>query len=211
VIKRRSALAAHPKMMTAPAPAPASPPAPAAQTIAIDHPPLELSERHGLAVLQVSAFASTSTHAQTLLAAALDLPAPAGNRFSGTAGKSLRCVAPGVWLIVGPSHGLPTAASLRAQLGAFATVVDLSHARCALQLRGAAASRTLAKFCGLDLDLSAFPTGSATNTRFGHIGMHLARTDDLPTFELLVFRGYAEFVFEALCDGAAEFGFRVRP
>jgi sarcosine oxidase gamma subunit len=41
--------------------------------------------------------------------------------------------------------------------------------------------------------------------------MHLARTSDLPTFELLVFRGYAEFVFEALCEGAAEFGFRVEP
>ena len=201
MIERRSALAAHPKMMTATK----------VQTTVTDYPILELSERHGLAVLQVSAFASTSIDAQTLLTAALDLPAPAGNRFSGAADRSLRCVAPGVWLIVGPSHGLPTAASLRAQLGAFATVVDLSHARCALQLRGAAASRTLAKFCGLDLDLSAFPTGSATNTRFGHIGMHLARTDDLPTFELLVFRGYAEFVFEALCDGAAEFGFRVRP
>ncbi len=200
MIERRSALAAHPKMMTAPE----------AQTTVTD-PPLELSERHGLAVLQVSAFASTSTHAQTLLAAALDLPAPAGNRFSGAAGRSLRCVAPGVWLVIGPSHGLPDVASLRAQLGAYATVVNLSHARCALQLCGAAASRTLAKFCGLDLDISAFPTGSATNTRFGHIGMHLARTDDLPTFELLVFRGYAEFVFEALCDGAAEFGFRVEP
>ncbi|MCY7307731.1 MAG: hypothetical protein LH632_16630 [Rhodoferax sp.] len=193
------------------APAPASPPAPAGQTIAIESSPLELSQRHGLAVLQVSAFASTSTHAQTLLAAALDLPAPAGKRFSGTAGRSLRCVGPGVWLVIGPSQGLPDVASLRVQLGAYATVVDLSHARCALQLRGAAASRTLAKYCGLDLDLSAFPTGSATNTRFGHIGMHLARTDDLPTFELLVFRGYAEFVFEALCDGAAEFGFWVQP
>ena len=41
--------------------------------------------------------------------------------------------------------------------------------------------------------------------------MHLARTNDLPTFELMVFRGYAEFVFEALCEGATEFGFRVQP
>ena len=34
----------------------------------------------------------------------------------------------------------------------------------------------------------------------------LARLDDAPTFELLVFRGYAEFVFEALAEAAAEFG-----
>ena len=199
MIERRSALAAHPKMMTAPE----------AQTAATDQARLVLSERRALTVLQVSAFASTATDAQSVLATALGLPAPQGKRFSGAARRSLRCVGPGVWLVVGPSEGLPDAASLRTQLGAHATVVDLSHARCVLQLRGAAAARTLAKYCGLDLDLSAFPTGSATNTRFGHIGMHLARTDDSPTFELLVFRGYAEFVFEALCDGAAEFGFRV--
>jgi heterotetrameric sarcosine oxidase gamma subunit len=199
VIERRSALAAHPKMMTAPE----------AQTAATDEAWLVLSERRALTVLQVSAFASTATEAQTALAAALGLPTPQGKRVSAEAGKSLRCVGPGVWLVVGPPDVLPDVASLRAQLGAFATVVDLSHARCAMQLRGEAAARTLAKVCGLDLDLSVFPTGSATNTRFGHIGMHLARTDDGPTFELLVFRGYAEFVFEALCDAAAEFGFRV--
>jgi heterotetrameric sarcosine oxidase gamma subunit len=199
VIERRSALAAHPKMMTAPV----------AQTATTDEAWLVLSERRALTVLQVSAFASTATEAQTALAAALGLPTPQGKRFSAEAGKSLRSVGPGVWLVVGPPDVLPDVASLREQLDAIATVVDLSHARCALQLRGAAAARTLAKVCGLDLDPSAFPTGSATNTRFGHIGMHLARTDDSPTFELLVFRGYAEFVFEALCDGAAEFGFRV--
>ncbi len=200
MIERRSALAAHPKMMTAPG----------AQTAATGHALLALSERHALTILQVSAFASTAALALMALAEALGLSAPEGKLFSGDASRSLRCVGPGVWLVVGPSEGLPDAASLRKQLGAHATVVDLSHARCVLQLRGAAAARTLAKYCGLDLDPSAFPTGSATNTRFGHIGMHLARTDDGPTFELLVFRGYAEFVFEALCDGAAEFGFQVQ-
>ena len=183
--------------------------APEALSATADQAPLVLSERRALTVLQVSAFALTATPTQAALATALGLTLTQGQHFSTEAGKSLRCVGPGVWLVVGPSDKVPDAASLRMHLGAFATVVDLSHARCALQLRGAAAARTLAKVCGLDLDLSAFPTGSATNTRFGHIGMHLARTDDAPTFELLVFRGYAEFVFDALCDGAAEFGFRV--
>ncbi len=199
VVESRSALAAHPKMLTGPVDG----------LCAADQSRVLLSERRALNVLQVSAFASTAAQAQTALTAALGLPAPANNRSSGDAGKSLRAVGPGVWLLVGTAAMLPDAATLRQPLAGTATVVDLSHARCALQLRGAAAARTLAKHCGLDLDASAFPTGSATNTRFGHIGMHLARTDDLPTFELLVFRGYAEFVFEVLCDGAAEFGFRI--
>ena len=168
-----------------------------------------MSERRPLALLQVLAFVSEADQVGADLAAALALPLPAGNRLSGDSRKSVRSVAPGVWLVAGDLGALPDAATLRATLAARASVVDLGQARCALQLRGAAAARTLAKFCGLDLDPSAFPTGSATNTRFGHVGMHLARIDDAPTFELLVFRGYAEFVFDALCEGAAEFGFRV--
>ena len=170
-----------------------------------------MSERHGLTVFQVTAFKSVLPQATKALANALGLSAPASNLFSGSAAKSLRHVGPGVWLVVGESTALPLIGELRTQLGVDATVVDLSHARCVLQLQGTATNRTLAKYCGLDLDVSAFPTGSATNTRFGHIGIHLARTGDLPTFELLVFRGYAEFVFESLCHGAAEFGFRVEP
>ena len=199
VIERRSALAAHPRMSSEPV-APTT-----------DQTGLVLSERRSLSVLQVSAFAPTTAQATTALATALALKAPANNRISGDAGKSLRSVGPGVWLVVGESGLVPGAATLGAQLADYATVVDLSHARCALQLRGAPALRTLAKYCGLDLDPSVFPTGCATNTRFGHIGMHLTRGDDQPTYELLVFRGYAEFVFEALCDAAAEFGLRVEP
>lgn len=201
MIERRSALAAHPKMV--------------AESDDLsggtDPTRLVLSERHGLTVLQVSAFASVLVQASMALADALGLSVPASNRFSGDSAKSLRHVGPGVWLLVGQAAALPPITELRTRLGAHATVVDLSHARCVLQMQGATASRTLAKYCSLDLDASVFPTGSATNTRFGTIGMHLARTNDLPTFELMVFRGYAEFVFEALCEGATEFGFRVQP
>lgn len=198
MIERRSALAAHPKMV-------------ASATANDDEVGIVVSERRALSVLQVSAFAPAAAQAAAALAAALELPTPAQNQISGDADRNLRCIGPGVWLVVGPSALLPNAATLDTQLSDVATVVDLSHARCALQLRGPAATRTIAKYCGLDLDPSVFPVGSASNTRFGHIGMHLACLDNQPTFELLVFRGYAEFVFEALCDAAAEFGLRVNP
>lgn len=201
MIERRSALAAH-SMMAPTAQASAS-----AGRMA----PLVLSERRGLTLLQVSAFAPHVQDAGAALSAALGLPLPAGHRLSGDSRSSLRTVGPGVWLVVGQVDTLPQAAALREALATHASVVDLSHARCALQLRGAAAARTLNKHCSLDLDASVFPSGSATNTRLGHVGMHLARIDDLPTFELLVFRGYAEFVFDALCEAAAEFGFEVEP
>ena len=196
MLERRSALAAHPLLQPAPRSAPISPAA--AQ--------VTLSERRPLSILQISAFAQTLDDAGARLAAALGLALPAPNRYEGDVRKSLRALGPGVWQVVGGEGALPDAAALRTALAGIATVVDLNHARTALQVAGGAAARTLNKHCGLDLDAARFPTGSATNTRFGHIGMTLARIDDAPTFELLVFRGYAEFAFEALVEAAEEFG-----
>lgn len=199
MLERRSALAAHPLL----------------QPGAIAIPPLggiaavTLSERRPLSILQVSAFAQDFDEATVRLASALGIEMPAPNRFTGDRAKSLRAIGPGIWQIVGDEGALPEPANLRATLSGVATVVDLSHARTALQVSGACAARTLAKHCGLDLHVARFPTGCATNTRFGHIGMTLARLDDAPTFELLVFRGYAEFVFDALVEAAGEFGFQV--
>ena len=199
MLERRSALAAHRLLQ---------PGAPATLPLG-GTAPVTLVERRPLSILQISSCAATFADAGIHLAAALGLEAPAPNCFTGDPRKSVRALGPGIWQIVGEAGALPEVTLLRAILAGVATVVDLSHARTALQLSGAAAIRTLAKHCGLDLQAGRFPTGSATNTRFGHIGMTLVRIDDAPTFELLVFRGYAEFVFDALVEAAGEFGLQV--
>lgn len=196
MLERRSALAAHPLMQ----------PGTRIGLSPVGVAPVALSERRPLSILQVSAFAQTGEEAGVRLGSALELALPMPNRTSGDLRKSLRAIGPGIWQIVGDEGTVPEAAALRATLSGVATVVDLSHARTALLVSGAAAGPTLAKHCGLDLHATQFPTGSATNTRFGHIGMTLARIDDAPTYELLVFRGYAEFVFESLVEAAEEFG-----
>ena len=196
MLERRSALAAHPHAKPGERIGLATT-GPAAVT---------LGEWRPVNILQISAFAASIEAAGTQLAETLGIALPAPNRWSGEPHRNLRAVAPGVWLAVGVEWALPDAASLRARLAEAATVVDLSHARTALRISGSAATRALNQHCGLDLSDAQFPAGSATNTRFGHIGMTLARLDDKPTLEVLVFRGYAEFVFDALIDGAREFG-----
>ena len=168
-----------------------------------------ICERHPIAVLQVSAFAATIAETEHLLCSELGLQAPAANHLSGNSTLSLRSIAPGVWQIVGEVTRTPQAAALRATLQSIATVVDVSHGRSALLIFGPSAAQSLAKFCGLDLAPSQFLTGNSTQTRFGHIAMTLSRIDDAPTFEILVFRGYAQHVFESLAEGAAEFGLRI--
>jgi sarcosine oxidase subunit gamma len=202
VLERRSALAAHPGFKSG-----------ARAGAGNGEPGVTIGERRPLAILQVSAFAQTVGDAAGRLASMLELPVPAPNRLSGKLRKRMGAVGPGVWQLVGDPDALPPANSLRRALGGVATVVDLSHARTAFVLGGPAAARTLAKFCSLDLDAGMFPAGSVAATRFGHLGVTLVRTDSSdshPEFELLVFRGYAEFVFEALFEGAAEFGAQIR-
>jgi heterotetrameric sarcosine oxidase gamma subunit len=168
-----------------------------------------LSERRPLSVYQVSAFAPTIAGAAARLIAA-GFETPDANRMIAYGATSVRSTGPGIWQIVGPDGALPPVPELRSALRGVATVVDLSHARTALRVSGGDAVRVLAKHCPLNLDPVAFPAGSATNTRLGHLGVTLARVDDAPTFELLVFRGYAQFVTEMLCEAALEFGLTVR-
>jgi heterotetrameric sarcosine oxidase gamma subunit len=174
-------------------------------------PAVTLSERRPLTILQVSAFGSTQPEATAKLASVLNIDLPSPNQMTSNAIFSVRLLGPGIWQIIGDPYATIQAHALRSALSGVASVVDLSHARTAILVSGVAAQRTLNKFCSLDLALEHFAVGSATNTRFGHIGMTLARGSDELVFELLVFRGYAEHVLEALLEAGAEFGLRAEP
>ena len=171
--------------------------------------PVALSERRPLAILQISAFAQSSAMAEAALASAVGLRLPRPNRMTCGVDKDIRNIGPGIWQLVGAPGAVPSAGLLRETLYEHATVVDLSHARTAFVLSGPAAARVLAQHCSLDLGMNHFPMHSATNTRFGHIGMTLSRAGAQSEFELLVFRGYAEFVLEALLEAGKEFGMQV--
>lgn len=156
-------------------------------------------------LMQISAFAAEVDAAGARLAQLLALDLPAPNRSSGPTRRCLRAVGPGVWHLVGDWANVCQGGALRQALDGLATVVDLGHARVAFLLHGLDASRLLAQFCALDLDVSRFPTGSATLTRFGQVGAALARFGDGPSFELHVARGYAGFVLESLALAAQEY------
>ena len=173
------------------------------------HAGVRLGEHRLETLVQVTAFAACFAQAGAMLADLVKLALPGNNRFTGDAQTNLRAVGPGTWLLADTAGAAPEPAALRTALRGFATVVDLSHARTAFLLAGPAAERTIAKFCSIDLAGGAFPAGSATNTRLGHIGMTLTRLDDAPTFEILVYRGYAEHAFETLVDAGAEFGLEI--
>lgn len=132
------------------------------------------------------------------LAALLDLVPPAPNRISSAGHRMLAAIAPGEWLLTEPKGDGVTdriAAALHADT---ALVVDLSHGVVALRLEGSSATACLAAYTALDLRTAAMPTGSAARTRFGDIGVFIARTGDAPHYLLIADQSYAPYLVDLI-------------
>ena len=119
-------------------------------------------------------------------------------------------LAPGTWMVVAQDvedGGLYS--RLREELGDRAAVVDQSHGRAVLRLAGARARDVLAKGCRLDLHPRVFTPGMCAQTVIAQIGVLLHQCDEIPTYDLYVFPGYALDFLEWLTSSAAEFGYRI--
>ena len=97
---------------------------------------------------------------------------------------------------------------LKERLGSIATVSDQSHGRVIIRISGPNARQVLAKGTPVDLHRNEFPIGKSAVTQMAHVGVHLTRTGE-NTFELSVFRGFAESFWEWLAQQAEEFGYQV--
>jgi sarcosine oxidase subunit gamma len=111
---------------------------------------------------------------------------------------ALRCAGPGTWYLVGDAPLAPEdIAEREARLGPRTRIVDQTHGRFRLEISGPGAARVLATGTAVDLSLARFPIGSACETQFGHIGIHITRTG-ADRFELLVGRSFATSLWEEL-------------
>lgn len=128
--------------------------------------------------------------------------AAAGAALGPLAPNALRAAGPGQWFLV--SDGAADIGQIAARLAGIAHVVDQTHGRTRLRIRGPEVRRVLAKGTAVDLHRQAFAVGHATMTLIGHIGANLARTGE-DEFELLVLRGFAESLWHELKVMSAEF------
>ncbi len=125
-------------------------------------------------------------------------------------GVSLHGTAPGQWLAVAPAAAAGTLAGrLDKKLGSMAMVTDQSHGRTVMHLKGPRARDVLAKGTAVDLRPSSFTPGSCASTQIGHVGVMIACTG-ADSFELSVFRSFAEGFWLGLSELALEWGYEVR-
>jgi len=124
-------------------------------------------------------------------------------RVAAAADKVL-WLGPDEWLILAPEGREPALAhALRQAAGdGFAAVVELGSGQTVIELTGARAREVIAKGCPLDLHPRAFGPGRCAQSRLARTLVTLAQLDDAPTFELIVRRSFADYLWQWLLDAS---------
>lgn len=128
---------------------------------------------------------------------------PILGEFVGADPHSLRSAGPGQWFIVGDAPVThDELQAMAAKLAPHAFIVDQSHGRVRIGLKGNRISDVLAKGTGVDLE--AIAVGESAMTLVGHISVHLTRVAP-DSIELMVLRGFAESLWDELVRMSREF------
>ncbi|MEO8186616.1 MAG: sarcosine oxidase subunit gamma family protein [Burkholderiaceae bacterium] len=115
---------------------------------------------------------------------------------------------PRSWLFVAESAGSPLVDfiekrnALNAARGA---LFDLSASRVAYRLAGDRATAVLATGCPLDLHARAFRAGECAQSVFGRVNALFYKSDDAPTYVIMVARSFGRDVWQALSQSAAPY------
>ena len=123
---------------------------------------------------------------------AFGLALPSGPRRVSNGVEAFIGVGPGVWLAVFEKADPLRASKLAASLSGLASVADQTSAYAVLRITGDVAREVLSRGAFIDFDPSVFGPGSAAVTTISHIGVSIWQIDDGPTFEIALFRSYAD-------------------
>lgn len=130
------------------------------------------------------------------------------NTRSAHDGRAALWLGPDEWLIVVPD-GEEAAVSVQlseALAGMHCAVTDVSDLRAAFEVKGARARDLLAKGCAVDLHPRAFRPGELALTALARVRVIICQTAQDPSYEILVERSYAEYLWHWLEDAVTEFG-----
>lgn len=112
----------------------------------------------------------------------------------------------GQWLAVFKTPSASLIDDFQHELAGLASVVDQSQAFGVLRLSGPALLSALEKGVQCDLSPEVFLVGRAAVTNIAHIGVHLWKIDDTPTFDVAIARSLAGSFGHWLETSAAIYG-----
>lgn len=173
-------------------------------------PGVVASELTGLSVVSVIARKDRAGVVADAVQAGFGLALPTTPRRTVAGSLAALWAGPGQWLVVGePAEAATLETRLRAALQDLAAVAEIGDGRAVLRLSGPGAREALAKGVGIDLDPRAFGPGHTALTMASMIDLQLTQIDDTPTFEIMLFRGFAGSFWHWLEDSARPLGLEV--
>lgn len=172
-------------------------------------PGVTLSVRHPMSIVTVIARKDKTEALGQALEAAYGISLPPVGESRGKNGLALHWCGADQYFAVAEGKGEGELyRDLRARLEGLASCSEQSHGRVIIRVAGPKARALLAKGTPVDLHPSAFGPGKSAMTQMAHVGVHLVQTGD-DSFELSVFRGFAENFWEWLTEQAEEYGYQV--
>jgi heterotetrameric sarcosine oxidase gamma subunit len=94
---------------------------------------------------------------------------------------------------------------LKPLLDGLSSVVDQSDARAVVRISGPRARDVLAKGVPIDLHPRAFEANNVAITHASHIGIIFWQIDDVPAYDIAMFRSFADSFAHWLIESSAEF------
>jgi methylglutamate dehydrogenase subunit D len=177
-------------------------------------PWVSLTEIRNFALIQVMARRGRSADLANAAHAYFGFATPYGPKAVHAESTTLIWSGPDQFLVLSKDGGESRMEKLRQAFSGLASLSDQSHARVLIRIAGPQARVMLAKLSSIDLHASAFPAGSAAATSIDHTSVNLWRgrnpDDGEAVFELLMFATFAQSLWHAMLDAAAEYGVDIR-
>jgi sarcosine oxidase subunit gamma len=169
-----------------------------------------IREIDGLRLAGVVARRGQAAAASAAIERAFGIALPLAPRIVSAGAVAFAWSGPAQWLAITDAATVAPAGDIEAllapHLGGLASLSEQSDARVVVDVAGPRARDVLAKGIPLDLHPRAFAPGEVALSVASHIAVQLWQVDEVPTFRLLVPRGYAGSFRRWLGESAAEYG-----
>lgn len=152
---------------------------------------LRISEQADLGIATIMSRGLDEQLAQCV-SSQFNVELPSGPTRSSYKDISFVGIGPGTWLCCRQGATPTWVGELTSQVAGLASVSDQSSGYTVLRLSGAAARVLLSRGAFIDLDALVFGSGSAAVTDIAHIGVIMWQLDDVPTYEVAIFRSLTE-------------------
>jgi methylglutamate dehydrogenase subunit D len=170
---------------------------------------VDVSERNGLALAIVQARKARAQALAERVESLFGLTLPGGPRRAAAGPIAFLGLGRERWLMVAETDDDAFADDLAEGLEGLASVIEQSDGLAVLRIAGPRARATFAKGLPIDLHPAAFAVGDVAATNLAHIGVTIWAVDDVPAYDIALFRSLAGSFWHWLSGAAAEFGLSV--